>query len=191
MGDAFLAIFGWPSSAVFGLPWAREGGRKGSDGSLLAVLVGIRILGLSLLFSSSSSPSVKAVFTVDGAACRTLKANPGPFPPPKTRSCGGAAVVFCWGAGSMVNNEEAPAPVLCRFAAGRSDSMPSCSSLSSLRSAGSPIVIFFDGRFVVLGGGSGMFDVDSGFKDFALAGWVFVGRSLSFSLPLPLPLSLP
>lgn len=188
LGAAFLAGSHLSSSDVFGLPLTKEGGRKGSDDSLLAVLVGTKTLGPSSSFSSSSSPSVRAVLVYGKTVFRSLNFNPGPLPPPKTRSCGGGAtVVFCLGVGSMFINEEAPAPVLWRFAAGRSDSILSCSSLSFLESAGSPMAIFFDVRFVVLAEDSGVFDVDR--EDFVLSGWFFVG--CGFSVSLPLPLSLP
>lgn len=198
----FADAFGLSSKDTFALPLAKEGGRKGSDDmSLVAVLefAGSTCIDtLGSLPSSCSCPRFSSVNTLCSGVVigLALKINPDPFPPPKTRSGCGATGTFCFGAGSMVNNEEAPAPVFCRFAAGRSSSMSSLSSLSSFESAGSPMVIFFGARFVALGGGSEILDedellVDGGGRsttDFGPAGWTFLISCFSFSLSLSLPL---
>lgn len=150
------APFGLPPSStdIFDRPLASDGGKKEKEldvsteaGAVLSSLISSR-----LVVGSSSKLSIAR-----GAAAReVLNTNPGPFPPPKTRSGAGSAATFCFGAGSIDNSDDAPAPDSSRgfFAAGLS-SLKSSSSLSpAVDRLGSPIVIFFGPPFVVLGGGS-------------------------------------
>lgn len=164
----FTETFGLSSSEIFAFPLASEGGRKGSDEPPLEG-VDVDWIGTSSPpFSSSSSPSspssAGATFCAEGMLGRVLKTNPGPFPPPKTRSCGGATAAFCFGAGSIDSKLEVPAPdVFCRLGAGRSDSSSSFSSPTSFGSAGSPMAIFLGARLVDLGGGSEILELDDPF----------------------------
>lgn len=196
----FTGNFGLSSTDIFALPLTREGGKKGSDEAssgavrLACLLVGSAALSPSSSFSWSSPPILLAA----GARLDFVwKIRPGPFPPPKTRSDCPFEGAFCFGAGSIDNKEEAPAPVFCLFAAGRSSSISSFPS-SSLGNAGRPIVIFLGARLVLggsaeafgvvvlLGGGKMIDDFDDSLVRPG-EGRGLVGCCFSFSLSLSLP----
>lgn len=143
------------SSEIFVRPFFSEGGRKTTELIAGAASSWSLFNDIGADSDSDSSPSMTgAVGVIDDLVI--LNTSPGPLPPPKTRSGGGAtAGPFCFGAGSIDKSAEAPAPFPESkrgfFAAGLSSSSPT-SSLGSPDRVGGPIVIFLGPRFV-LGGG--------------------------------------
>jgi hypothetical protein len=147
-----------PSTEILDRPFFKEGGIKDTELVLEFVcsespfVVELKSWSASVAgpFGSSSATAIDP-----GAAggLDILNTNPGPFPPPSTRSGGAVTGTFCLGAGSIESNKDLPAPTpesnLGLFAAGLSSSSLSSESPGSV---GSPIVIFFGPRFDFGGG---------------------------------------
>ena len=143
------------SSEIFVRPFFSEGGRKTTELVVGAASSWSLFKDIGADSNSASSPSMADPVCVilDDVGLNT---SPGPLPPPKTRSGGGASGgPFCFGAGSIEKSAEAPAPFPESkrgfFKAGLSSSSLA-SSLESPDRVGIPIVIFLGPRFV-LGGG--------------------------------------
>lgn len=124
------------STLILLLPLPSDGGRILDE---LALGGGKDSAGASSYMSASSS-------CADGRAAASgnvLNTRPGRPPPPKTRSAGGGIGFFTFGAGSIDNKEDMPAPDSSRgfLAAGRGSSSSSPPCLLPL-SSGRPIAIF-------------------------------------------------
>lgn len=196
-----------PSSTdIFDLPFVKEGGRKengvdNASGIDASCSLEGRDSDSSRSASSSASPPLsRCDILVDAGARVVLNTNPGPVPPPKTRSGTGSVGFFCFGTGSMDNNDDSPAPDSNRgfFAAGLSSFKSSLLLSSVAVRVGRLIVIFFGPRFggrAVLevranGGGRGNAGFLEGKGSFAAnddlaAVDVVVVSSFSVSLLLP------
>lgn len=144
------------STDMFALPRRTEVGINGSEGfsstlsSRIAEWEESSVSTGSSVSSSSSASSTVVVLT--GWLGAVLNTKPGPRPPPRTLSGAGATGALFFGAGSIDNRSEAPAPESRRgfFAAGLSSWSEASPSVSFLR-VGRPIAIFFG--FLALGGG--------------------------------------
>ena len=153
VGRAFGNV-GRSSVLTFALPRASDGGRNGTAADLEEAACGIGVASSNILpergarfvcaFSSCSSSTSSTVACFGGRFTPVLKTKPGPLPPPKTRS--GIGSLF-FGAGSIENNDDEPAPISIRgFFAGGISSMSSLRSLS-FESSGNPMAIFFGAFF--------------------------------------------
>jgi hypothetical protein len=122
-----------PSRSIFVRPFPKDEGRNNVDD----------VRGESSSTCSMGSDPLSTAVVVAGGRVM-LNTSPGPPPPPNTRWGAGSKGTFCFGAGSMDNSEDFPAPdsSRCFFAAGRS----SASSSLSFNRDGSPIVIFLGPR---------------------------------------------
>ena len=121
---SFEDAFSLFSKEMFAFPFVSDGGRSEVEAK-------------SLVLSKASVSLVSWSFTnCDGIEREELNTRPGPDLPPRTR-CGTGAV--CFGAGSIDNNDEAPALVRAFLVGGSS-----CSLSTEVGKLGSPIVIFLD-----------------------------------------------
>lgn len=174
-----------PSTGMFGLPFFRDGGKKDNpvveawedsvDSSLPTCIVSC-VGFISSLVSSLSESRLMPVCVRDAS-----KTKPGPFPPPRTLSGAGMDGFFCFGAGSIVNKDDLPAPDSRRglFEGGFSSFRSSSSSVLGVDEVGRLMIIFFAFRLVFTRDGGGFVDrtfVGGGTED---------SFSLLFSLPLP------
>lgn len=152
---AAFDIVGLSSVLTFAFPFANEGGINGmaAEGFFGCVLCSVTsskmLLDSGARFAAAPSPSPSSSSASSTVVCPVdrftpvLNTSPGPRPPPNTLSGAAGTGFLFFGAGSIENSDEAPAPGSMRdfFAGGWPSKVSSSSMLAEI--VGSPIAIFF------------------------------------------------